>query len=135
MISDLIKKYFGYLTDSYDFSIISESESEVVFKSDVCCVRFLLERGQVFIDLGPGFESWSFDLGEIILWKDPNSRFGYAFGSDVNLDQELSRLAVLLKKYCDNMLKGDFSMRNDLEKFRKKRWDTITHASESDPSE
>jgi hypothetical protein len=84
-----------------------------------------LERGQAFIDLGPVQESKGFDLGEIILYKDPASKFEYSYPPQANIEPEVSRLSKLVQSYCSEILKGNFDAWPELQKFREKRYSSI----------
>jgi hypothetical protein len=64
-------------------------------------------------------------LGEVVLYKDPSAKFRNApnpaeYNRDpaAYLDKQLPRLAKWLVQYCDEMLRGDFSLRETLEKVR-----------------
>lgn len=127
---DLVKYHFKYLIDEYEFSVTTENEKEVILYSARCHLRFFLERTQVFLDIRPpSIKNWSeaFDLGFVILFKDPQSKFEYILDPEFSrdpinsLNRQLARLAKLLRQYCGEMLRGDFSIQKELEGFIEKK--------------
>jgi YD repeat-containing protein len=86
----------------------------------------ILDRCQVVVEIGPNkpfLRPW-FNLIYLILYKDPDSRFeyeydpeGYVQDRESSQDRQLRRVAELTRRYCDEMLKGDFSRQGDLKRF------------------
>jgi hypothetical protein len=117
---------FRDVTHRHGLAFKSGAEDRVIFDSNSTELTIQLERGQVFVDVGPRGASESFDLGEIILSKEPESRFRYADLATTSLVVELRRLAGLLSRYCDAMLSGDFSSGGAVLAFRERRFRDLT---------
>jgi hypothetical protein len=120
---------FGDVARRYRLKEVSRDENRVVLASDVSEVTVQLERGQVFVDIGPRGEAESFDLGEIILLKSPESGFEYANPATTTVVDELRRLEQLVSQHGDGMLGGDFSQAQALLALRAKRFRDLTGGS------
>jgi hypothetical protein len=112
-VVDQIRKYFDYLFDANGFEVISETYFQsfgnwvVVLQSDDCRIRFLQDRGEVSIAVGPVWSppSWNagpwFDLSIVIAFLTPKKeilerRLG-------NTDQQIEYLADTFRTYCDQI--------------------------------
>lgn len=119
-----VEMFFSFLTHEYNFKInkkeFSEYGDRIIYDSPLCRVSIVTERGQMLVGLSPAdrFDQ-EIDLGHIILYKDPNSNFEYAFESPDYIEKEPIRLATLLRKYCPGILMGDFSSWPQIIKFRE----------------
>ncbi len=112
-VMEQIKKYFGYLFDEYGFDVIAETYFEsfgnwvVVLQSDDCRVRIIQDRGEVSVAVGPlwsppGWQAgpW-FDLAVITAFlTQGKGTLEYRPG---RTDQQLERLANLLRSHCDQI--------------------------------
>jgi hypothetical protein len=131
--ADLVKKHFQFLIDDYGFSLGSEDHFLVQYRTSECRVHIGLDRCQVLVELRPERASICQDawvgLGEVVLYKDPSVRFRNAphpteYNRDpvAYLNKQLPRLARWLRQYCEEMLRGDFSRRETLEKLRAEKY-------------
>lgn len=123
---DLVTAAFAGVSATYGLRLLSESSDRVIFASDLTEVAVQLERGQVFVDIGRRGSSENFDLGEILLWKKPRSRFEYADPTTTTVAQELKRLVSLLLEHCSRLLAGDFREGPAILRFRRKRFRQLT---------
>jgi hypothetical protein len=41
------------------------------------------------------------------------------------IDEQLNRLSLILRQYCDPLLKGDFEMKEEIRKIEKQRTDEM----------
>ena len=119
-----VSKHFSFLVKEYGFVLKNELYTDhgdkIDFESDVCRVSFIMERCQLLIDLAPsGSVGQEIDLGHIVLQANPESDFKYAFSPDGFVPSEYTRLAFILKKYCEPILRGDFSKWPQIIKFRE----------------
>ncbi len=143
-----VKQHFRYLIEGCGFSLIHEEyhpeaygNSMVVLEGHDCRVRVLLERDQVFVDIGPIWapEVWSTTASD--LWFDLGTITAYLTGGadsweyqlpDTSLDraarvdQQLVRLAGRFRPYvesaCRLMRKDAFERsRAELVSFRERR--------------
>jgi hypothetical protein len=130
MFAELVMKHFKYLIDSYGFTVAKEEPihggTVVEFRSRYCRVRVVLDRCQVVVEIGPNklFNKPWFDLSYVILFKDPDSHFEYEFDPEgyvqdreSSQDRQVRRVAELTRRYCEEMLRGDFSSQEDLKRF------------------
>jgi hypothetical protein len=132
MFQQLATEQFGYLMSEFGFSVAATSADLVEFHKQGCRVRVLLDRCQVFLDIGPNgtarpIDRW-FDLTDVIHFIAPSVQFEYeydpeAFARDPSDSQkrQLSRLATYLRRHCERMLNGDFSDRKALEEYVRTR--------------
>ncbi len=120
-----VERNFSFLMHEYNCKITKEEFSDygdrIVYESSLCRVNIVMEKLQVFVGLSPTNKSnEEIDLGHIILYKDPKSNFEYAFDPEGYVETEPIRLAMLLNKYCVDILKGDFSCWPEIIAFREK---------------
>jgi hypothetical protein len=133
--TELIKRYFHYLVDEFGFSIDREGYSPevmgnavVVFVSTSTAVKVVVDRSQVLINIGE--LSWPekdwFEFGDVVQFFNPNLKDVYDFSGD-SLDNQAyivsqaKHLALLLRQYCEPLLRGDFSMQDKIREIEKKR--------------
>lgn len=112
-VMDQIRKYFDYLFDANGFEVISESYFQsfgnwvVVLQSDDCRIRFLQDREEVSIAVGPVWSppGWNagpwFDLSIVIAFLTREKeilerRLG-------NTDQQIEYLADTFRSYLDQI--------------------------------
>ena len=121
--SSLVKQYFGYLIDEYNFQIKREydsfnfNNSSVEFHSPMTIVVVTLERGATFVLIGPSSEPEiaRLSLESIIDFLSQGRDTDLIDTKDtignIRLQTEycLSRYATLLQNYGDSVLRGDFS--------------------------
>src|SRR5574341_202132 len=133
--TEFIKRCFHYLVDEYDFSIDHErfspevlGNAKVVFVSASTAVKVVIDRSQVLLNIGE--LSWPekdwFEFGDVVQFFNPNLKEVYDFSGDsldnpAYIDSQTKRLAILLRQYCEPLLRGDFSMQNKIREIEKKR--------------
>jgi len=127
---DQVKKHFRYLIDDYGFSVVYERYDEkvfgnciVVFQSKDCRIRVVLDRGDIFVQIGPlsAPAVWSpasshlwFDLGTIIAFLTQEAKADRAewfyippdepLDHDARIDWQLNKLADTLQSYGKQIL-------------------------------
>jgi hypothetical protein len=131
----LIKQYFQYLIDTYGFFIDHEQYSpeimgntEIVYKSTQIGIRIIIDRGQVLVNIGnPSWpESDWFEFSDVVHYFSPEVKFIYAFQDNVQDEQidveaQIKRVARMCNQYCGPILRGDFSMQEQIRKIEEKR--------------
>ncbi len=131
-IGERVSKQFSYLIEDYGFERTGEDDVSVTFETEKCRVRIVQDICQVGVELRPAqapvYENAWIDLWDVVHSKDPESKFKYACNPDAYnrdpgayVDREAARLAKILRRYADDMLRGDFSRRAELEQFRRNR--------------
>ena len=115
-----VKRHFQGLVERHKLSVVHEDRypesygnSIVVLESDHCRIRVLLERGQVFLEVGPVSAPVDWLTSAPDLWFDLTmltsfvcsgaDRWEYALPEDGFTDEftesELRRLASILERY------------------------------------
>lgn len=109
-----INRYFSYLFDDYGFTVSEVQDYAsfgnwmVLLTSDKCRIRFIEDRGQVTISLGPvsnapnlNIDAW-FDLQVVTAYLNQNKfRWDYAIG---DTELQFVRLATTLHPYLDRII-------------------------------
>lgn len=132
---ELIKRHFQYLVDEYGFSIANEGYSpevmgnaQVVLKSVSTVVKVIIDRSQVFLNIGE--LSWPekdwFELSDVVQFFNPDLKEIYDFSGGLQnnqayLDSQIKRLALILRQYCEPLLRGNFSMEDEIRNIENKR--------------
>ena len=135
MFVDRARRHFQYLIQYYGFSsgeygTFAGPDDAVVFQNPVCRVRVRREGAEVRVELGPqgpedGRPTW-FSLEEIVRVQHPEPCMDlsdpawepWALWSAraADEDERLDRAAHLLREYAAEMLCGDWSLRQELER-------------------
>ncbi len=113
----LIQKHWPYLFQQYGFSVIHQEyypehsgNALVVLQSRDERLRFIYERGQVFVDAGPltAPENWSsttphqwFDLVTLTAFLS-NGQDHWQYGTG-EVDAQLQKLSAKFKPYADRI--------------------------------
>ncbi len=135
---NMVKQHFQFLINEYGFSIIKESynpemkagNGSVVYQSKLVTLEILVDKTEVQIKIGqrklPG-EKW-FDFRDVMKCfapevEDVYLRSGAAltFKDSFAIEARMLNLAVLLRKYCEPLLGGDFSMKDKIREAEEKR--------------
>lgn len=133
-ISIIIDNFY-FLVKEYNFYIVLEQYSpeimgnaEVIYKSEKVMIRVVVDRSQVLLNIGE--PSWPdrdwLDFSDVLHYFNANIESVYDFQKN-NLNKppdigtQLQKLAILLKQYCEPILKGDFSMSTEIRKIETKR--------------
>jgi hypothetical protein len=112
-VKERIEEFFGYLFKDYNFTVFSETYFEsfsnwvIVLLSDSCRIRFLEDRGEVSIAIGPPWSPASWQAGP---WFDLLIVIAYLTnGEDIrtyesgNTTQQLEGLGSLFRQYCNQI--------------------------------
>ena len=132
--AELIKNHFKYLLDEYGFSIEREyyspeimGNAAVVYISNTTGVIIAVDRSQVLISIGRSAlpeDQW-FEFSDVIHFYAPTVKEAYIFQIDdthlVEVELQLERLAQLLRKYCEPLLRGNFSDEDQIKEFERQR--------------
>jgi hypothetical protein len=133
--NELIKKSFNFLADEYGYSIDREKYSPeamgnayVLYKSQSVGIKVVVDRSQVLINIGDlswPEENW-FEFGDVVQFFNPEMKEVYDFSrgsldNQAYIESQAKRLARILRQYCKPMLRGDFSMQDDIKEIEKKR--------------
>jgi hypothetical protein len=136
--NDVVKKHFKYLIDDYGFCIkeetlatdnplwqgivvyANESESDLPFKKKPF-VRLVLDRGYVMLDIKSEemTEREWFDISEVMKLIAPevqvHEKVDYSKDPYEIVETQIQNLSKLLVQYCDSLLKGDFSIGDQIQ--------------------
>ncbi len=133
---ELIKFHFRYLIDEYGFSIVDEEyfpemmgNAIVVYESATSGIMVVIDRSQVLINVGK--PSWPhrywFEFSDVIQFFIPEIKEAYVFVNEdspknrIEIEVQINRLALLLRQYCEPLLRGDFSMHDKIREIETKR--------------
>ena len=111
------KNIFKDIIQDYNLKVVSESSSEIIFKSNNCIIEIMTEYDYVqfyfkqsenekWMFLGPFLEA-VYPNENIIIQKSPEN-LNRVEKIRFNLKKELG----LIKKYCVPILTGDFSWKH-----------------------
>ncbi|MBC7227547.1 MAG: hypothetical protein H5T61_09980 [Thermoflexales bacterium] len=131
-----VRKHFRYL-ESYGFGIAYEEiftgfdNAEVVFQSEKCRIRVLLERGEVYVDIGPlpPTEYWV-DLAILVefltqgaeTWQYEIPTGDYQFRVEWQLARVANKLRHYILQACEMFSIENFEhKRLELERFKQQR--------------
>lgn len=135
--ADLIVQNFDYLINIYGFRIDRKEydpqtmgNAIVVFKSPKFGIEVVIDRNQVLISIGEQLDprmEW-FEFSDVVKYFAPYAEDVYIFpdktsGNTWNnvIEIQLRRLAVILRQYCEPLLKGESWMKAELKKIEEKR--------------
>lgn len=132
---ELIKRHFIFLTTDYGFYIDFEIYSpeimgnvEVIYKSASTIVKVVVDRSQVLLNIGNihWLENEWFEFSDVIQYFCPFIEKIYEFSADFEsnenyIESQAKHLALLLLHCCDQILKGDFSMQDEIREIESKR--------------
>lgn len=113
-----VNSYFSFLYD-LGFSVKEKIEVDpqsmgngyFIFMSSLTGIEIVLDRGQVLIRIGKASQ----ETKEWIEWSIVLSAYSpaeQAYDFELDIDTQAKRLSELLKKYCMELLKGDFSKKD-----------------------
>lgn len=120
MFAEQVKRHFSYLVSDYGFHVTREEETGIEYLSDVCKVEVCLDYQCVVVLLSSTepqiIRRTRAELLEVIRHRDPGSMpavpeapDAYRKDPDGSRERQLAAFAPLLRQYCDDMLRGDFS--------------------------
>jgi hypothetical protein len=102
----------------------------VVFKSSKAGIDVVIDRNQVLMTLGDPMESrneW-FEFSNVLKYFAPSLESAYVFTEktventwDEVIETQLDRLALILRQYCEPILRGDLSMKEEIKKIQENR--------------
>jgi len=135
--ADMLVHYFGYLVSDYDFRVEEKrydpqvmGNAVVRFASPKLGVEIVVDRNQVLMSLGDPADvrkEW-FEFSNVLRYFAPSVENAYIFPEktaentwDEIIQAQASRLADILRQYCDQLLKGDLSMKVSIAKIQAAR--------------
>ena len=137
---DLIIRHFKFLMDEYgyhieekEFSPEAMGNAYVTFKSELIGIEIVIDRNQVLVTIGDQLQpraEW-FEFTDTLKYFAP-LEIPYEFGEKTGantwedvIEFQLSRLATIFRQYCDPLLKGDLSMKAEIQLIEDKRVDEM----------
>jgi hypothetical protein len=134
--SDLIIQYFGYLISEFGFYIEKKEfdpqmmgNAFVLFKSSKVGIEIVIDRNQVLIALGDQMEprgKW-FEFSDVVTYFSPTKVAYIFYEKSENMkwaeavEAQLRRVALILRQFCEPILKGDLGMKKEIKEIEKKR--------------
>ncbi len=131
---NLVSNHFRFLIEEFGYHInkyVTDPEnfgnSIVRFESSSAGINIVLDRGQVFVAIGPltSQEVEWFDICDVIPYFAPQIEAVYLFPEDLSgeasISFQLERLSNLIKSYCSPILQGDFLMEREIRDNQTKR--------------
>jgi len=134
----LMKQHFLFLINEYGFSIIKESYSpeikigngSVVYQSKLVTLEIVVDKTDVLLKIGQRkapLEKW-FDFLDVMKYFAPEvddvylrSGVTLSLKDSLAVETRLHNIAILLRKYCQPLLAGDFSMKAKIQEVEEKR--------------
>ena len=133
--------HFAFLRSEFGFEALPDdvkpsSGSSREYCSSHCLLSVIRSGSQVYVELcapsAPGQAKMRVDLFELLEVKAPGEGFAYRFDPDAFAadpmayrDAELGRLAGLVRDYCSDVLRGDFSVLDRLADRRRTRYAAV----------
>jgi len=130
---DKLRKVLSFLENKYGFSLRIEEPRYYYYETAECEVLALFEIHKVYVAVGPigetkakllrsGTRGGRIDVKIVSQCLDPNYTFeSVPWDAKVDIEKELEEYARLLKKYCNKMLRGDFSQWSSIRECLEKR--------------
>lgn len=132
--NELIKSVFRTMMDEYGFSLTRDvyspefmGNAEAVFVSDKTGIKIVVDRSQVFINIGNLLLSeadW-FELEDVIHFYSPRMKGVYLFQrsgqSNSDIESQAKWIVYILHRFCEPLLKGDFSSFDQIKEIERKR--------------
>ena len=127
----LVHQHFGWLVSEYNFAVSREDKVVVEYASPVCRVEVWREHYLVVVLIGSlepvVIRRVRTGVGDVVEAKDAgaaerwSARLQEYLQRPDSIDLQLAGRATLLRQYCDEMLRGDFSLRDELKRLREER--------------
>jgi len=129
-ISSLIKKHFGFLIDEYGFLLKKNSDQSYDFESSTTKISIFTEYNTLVIGIEPiGEEARKLlrnnilpeQLDVIVVSECLNPDFDYKVIWDEPIPFAMERKSQVVKNYCVDFLRGDFTKWADVLNALKNR--------------
>jgi hypothetical protein len=133
-----MKQYFQFLTNEFGFSIIKESynpeikigNGSVMYQSKFATLEVVVEKTEVLLKIGQRkapLEDW-FEFQDVMKYFAPEvddvylrSGITLTLKDSLAIETRIRNMVALLRKYCQPLLAGDFSMKASIKEVREKR--------------
>ena len=126
----LIKEHFGFLEDEYHFILNKKSDFNYDFETSTTRISIFIEFNRAVIGMTPiGEEDRKLrqknilpqSLGVTVIAKGINPDLDYKVIWDEPIASAMKRETQILKDYCQDFLRGDFTKWADVLESMKKR--------------
>ncbi len=126
----LIKEHFGFLEDEYHFILNKKSDFNYDFETSTTRISIFIEFNRAVIGMTPiGEEDRKLrqknilpqPLGVTVIAKGINPDLDYKIIWDEPIASAMKRETQILKDYCQDFLRGDFTKWADVLESMKKR--------------
>jgi hypothetical protein len=127
---DLTKQFFGFLIDEYQFVLKKKNDLSYEFETATTRISIFIEFNTVVIGMVPiGEEDRKLrqknilpePLGITVVARGVKPDLDYKVIWDEPIASAMERESEILKNYCQDFLKGDFSKWIDVLKAKNKR--------------
>ena len=133
---EAVEREFDFLLTEYDYHIFQETyvseqmgNASVVFISNLTIISIVLDRGQVLMEIGERSKPSKdrFEITDVLRYFSSDEKMDvYQFSKknpyDVPpVENQVLKLALLIRRYCDQILRGDFTMEEQINKLKKGR--------------
>ena len=120
VFQEKVPKTFAFLVERHGFVLNRDDDYAFVARTRACDVVIELDWGSIVVSIRPLHTGRPVRLSFIVGAKNPTILFlpRYPWGPE-DASEEIDRQAGLLSRYCDDILKGDFSQWAALEAHQK----------------
>lgn len=128
---EAVPKTFGFLVDDYGFRLGRDDDYAFTAIASHSEVVVELDWGAIVVSIRPAETGRSVRLSFIVGALDADVLFlpRYPWGPDEARD-EIDRQATLLRRFCEDLLRGDFSKWAELEEHQQRVLDQWRRESE-----
>ena len=105
----------------FGFIIIDEREEPnimgngfITYQSNATLIRIVIDRSQVLLNVGEvnAPEREWLEFSDVIHYFKPEFGEVYDFSNEASIEKQAKRVSELLRKYCEPILIGDFSIKD-----------------------
>jgi hypothetical protein len=135
---NLTKQYFQFLINEFGFSIIKESynpeikigNGSVMYQSKFVTLEVVVDKTEVLLKIGQRRAPLEkrFDFLDVMKCFAPEVEDAYlrsgitlTLKDSLVIETRIRNIGTLLRKYCQPLLAGDFSMKANIKEVEEKR--------------
>jgi hypothetical protein len=129
-LDSLINQHFGFLIDEYGFHLKKNSDSSFDFETSATKLSIFVEYNTLVVGIEPiGEEARKLlknnilpkKLGVSVVARSLNPDLDYKVIRDEPMPSAMERISQVVKNYCGDFLRGDFTKWTDVLNVLKNR--------------